>query len=140
MRLLLHALVLLAVTAGAARAAENWVSVAGARPGIRFEVDAGSIVRRGDRVEFWERVEYESPTVRDEASLRLIKVKKVLRVMDCKARTQGFREAMAFSTDARLIEHVLLGSVGIQMDPVPPRTIAAWQLEWACAKAMRDAR
>lgn len=114
--------------------------VAGAKPGIRFEVDAGSIVRRGDRVEFWERVEYEKPTIRDEASLRLIKVKKVLRVMDCKARTHGFREAMAFSLDARLIEHVLHGGAGIHMDPVPPRTIAAWQLAWACANAKVDAR
>lgn len=111
------------------------MQVAGAKPGIKFEVDAGSIVRRGDRVEFWERVQYEEPAVRDDASLRLIKVKKVLRVMDCRARTQGFREAMAFSTDARLIEHVMLNGTGIRMEPVPPRTIAAWQLDWACALA-----
>jgi hypothetical protein len=126
--------------AGVASAAENWVPIAGAKPGVRFEVDANSVVRRGDRVEFWERVEYEKPSVRDEASLRIIKVKKVLRVMDCKARTQGFREAMAFSTDARLIEHIVHGGAGIQMDPVPPRTIAAWQLDWACTKAGPDAR
>lgn len=141
MRIAPPALALLAaLAAAAAAAAENWVPVAGARPGVRFEVDAGSIVRRGDRVEFWERVEYEKPTLRDEASLRLIKVKKVLRVMDCKARTHGFREAMAFSTDARLIEHVLLGGAGIRMEPVPPRTIAAWQLAWACAQANPEGR
>jgi len=60
-------------------------------------------------------------------------------VMDCKARTQGFREAMAFSTDARLIEHIMLGGAGISMAPVPPKTIAAWQLDWAC-KVARAAR
>ena len=90
-------------------------------------------------MEFWERVEYAKPSIKDEASLRMIKVKKVLRVMDCADRTQGFREAMAFSTDARLIEHVMLGGAGITMTPVPPGTIAAWQLDWAC-KVARTAR
>jgi len=138
---------ILAILAGAAsvghapegHAAENWIRVPGAKPGVRFEVDAESVVSRGERVEFWERVEYEKPSIKDEASLRWIKVKKVLRVMDCKARTQGFREAMAFSTDARLIEHVVLGGAGISMTPVPPGTIAAWQLDWACGIA-RPAR
>jgi Surface-adhesin protein E len=119
-----------------ARGGETWIQVPGVRPGVRFEVDAESLNIRSGRVEFWERVEYEKPTLKDEASLRWIKVKKVLRVMDCQARTQGFREAMAFSTDARLIEHILLGGVGITMTPVPPGTIAAWQLDWAC-KAVR---
>jgi Surface-adhesin protein E len=132
---MLGVLAALAATAGAAYAAENWIQVPGAKPGIHFEVDAESVIARGDRVEFWERVEYEKPSIKDEASLRWIKVKKVLRVMDCEARTQGFREAMAFSTDARLIEHVMLGGAGINMSPVPPGTIAAWQLDWACAIA-----
>lgn len=128
-------LAILAVTAGVARANENWIQVPGVKPGLRFEVDAASVINRGGRVEFWERVEYEKPSIKDEASLRLIKVKKVLRVMDCQARTQGFREAMAFSTDARLIEHIMLGGAGISMAPVPPKTIAAWQLDWACKVA-----
>jgi len=118
--------------AAAGHAAENWIQVPGAKPGVRFEVDAESVISREGRVEFWERVEYAKPSIKDEASLRWIKAKKVLRVMDCKARTQGFREAMAFSTDARLIEHVMLGGAGINMTPIPPGTIAAWQLEWAC--------
>ena len=139
MRFTLGALAVLAATAGAAHAAEKWVEVPGVKPGVRFEVDAESVSVRGGRVEFWERVEYEKPAIKDEASLRLIKVKKVLRVMDCKARTQGFREAMAFSSDARLIEHVMLGGAGIQMSPVPPGTIAAWQLDWAC-KLAKDVR
>lgn len=132
-------LLALAATAGAPHAAENWIQVPGVKPGVRFEVDAESVIARGGRVEFWERVEYAKPSIKDEASLRLIKVKKVLRVMDCAARTQGFREAMAFSTDARLIEHVMLGGAGISMSPVPPGTIAAWQLDWAC-KVARTAR
>lgn len=135
MRLTLRVLAVLAATVCAVHAAESWIQVPGAKPGIRFEVDAESVTSRGERVEFWERVEYEKPSIKDEASLRWIKVKKVLRVMDCKARTQGFREAMAFSTDARLIEHVMLGGAGINMTPVPPRTIAAWQLDWACGLA-----
>lgn len=132
LRFALRVLVAVAATAGAAHAAENWIQVPGVKPGVRFEVDAESVIGRGGRVEFWERVEYANPSIKDEASLRLIKVKKVLRVMDCEARTQGFREAMAFSTDARLIEHVMLGGAGISMSPVPPGTIAAWQLDWAC--------
>lgn len=135
MRFALGALVILAAMAGGASAAENWVEVPGVKPGVRFEVDADSVIVRSGRVEFWERVEYEKPTVKDEASLRLIKVKKVLRVMDCEARKQGFREAMAFSSDARLIEHVMLGGAGIQMSPVPEKTIAAWELDWACKLA-----
>ena len=135
MRFALGALVILAATAGGASAAENWVEAPGVKPGVRFEVDADSVIMRSGRVEFWERVEYEKPTVKDEASLRLIKVKKVLRVMDCEARTQGFREAMAFSSDARLIEHVMLGGAGIRMSPVPEKTIAAWELDWACKLA-----
>ena len=135
MRFALGALVILAAMAGEAGAAENWVEVPGVKPGVRFEVDADSVIVRSGRVEFWERVEYEKPTVKDEASLRLIKVKKVLRVMDCEARKQGFREAMAFSSDARLIEHVMLGGAGIQMSPVPEKTIAAWELDWACKLA-----
>ena len=125
------AAVLIATTVGLS-AGESWIEVPGARPGVRFEVDSQSVTVRDNRVEFWERVEYANPTIKDEASLRMIKVKKVLRVMDCKARTQGFREAMAFSSDARLIEHVLLGGAGIRMAPVPDGTIAAWQLDWAC--------
>ena len=128
-------LTVLAATACVAHAAENWIQVPGVKRGILFEVDAESVIARGGRVEFWERVEYEKPSIKDEASLRWIKVKKVLRVMDCKAHTQGFREAMAFSTDARLIEHVMLGGAGINMTPIPPGTIAAWQLDWACAIA-----
>jgi len=139
LRFALGALAVLAATAGAANAAENWIVVPGVKPGVRFEVDADSLIVRGGRVEYWERVEYAEPTIKDEASLRLIKVKKVLRVMDCQARTQGFREAMAFSSDARLIEHVMLGGAGIQMSPVPAGTIAAWQLDWAC-KLAKDAR
>jgi len=135
LRFALGALVILAAMAGGASAAENWVEVPGVKPGVRFEVDADSVIVRSGRVEFWERVEYEKPTVKDEASLRLIKVKKVLRVMDCEARKQGFREAMAFSSDARLIEHVMLGGAGIQMSPVPEKTIAAWELDWACKLA-----
>jgi hypothetical protein len=126
------AVVTAVVMVGAVRGGETWIQVPGVKPGVRFEVDAESVNVRGGRVEFWERVEYEKPTIKDDASLRLIKVKKVLRVMDCQARTQGFREAMAFSTDARLIEHILLGGAGITMTPVPPGTIAAWQLDWAC--------
>ena len=144
MRHILRILAILAAAAGIGHAAEghaaeNWVQVPGAKQGVRFEVDAESVISRGGRVEFWERVEYEKPSIKDEASLRFIKVKKVLRVMDCEARTQGFREAMAFSTDARLIEHVMLGGAGISMTPVPPGTIAAWQLDWACriARAAR---
>lgn len=125
----------LVATAGAAHAGETWIQVPGAKAGIRFEVDAESVITRSGRVEFWERIEYANPSIKDEASMRFIKVKKVLRVMDCAARTQGFREAMAFSTDARLIEHVMLGGAGISMAPVPPRTIAAWQLDWACKVA-----
>jgi Surface-adhesin protein E len=126
------AVVTAVVMVGGVRGGETWIQVPGVKPGVRFEVDAESVNVRGGRVEFWERVEYENPTIKDDASLRLIKVKKVLRVMDCQARTQGFREAMAFSTDARLIEHILLGGAGITMTPVPPGTIAAWQLDWAC--------
>ena len=131
----LGAIAVLAAVAGLASAAENWVAVPGVKPGVRFEVDADSVVARGARVEFWERVEYEKPSIKDEASLRWIKVKKVLRVMDCKERTQGLREAMAFSSDARLIEHVMLGGAGVRMSPVPDGTIAAWQLDWACKLA-----
>ena len=132
MRDVLRVLAVLAATAWVAHAGENWIQVPGAKRGIHFEVDAESVIARGGRVEFWERVEYEKPSIKDEASLRWIKVKKVLRVMDCKARTQGFREAMAFSTDARLVEHVMLGGAGITMTPIPAGTIAAWQLDWAC--------
>jgi len=136
---ILRVLVILAAAASIGHAAESWIQVPGASHGVLFEVDADSVISRGGRVEFWERVEYEKPSIKDEASLRLIKVKKVLRVMDCEARTQGFREAMAFSTDARLIEHVMLGGAGISMTPIPPGTIAAWQLDWACRIA-REAR
>ncbi len=139
MQFALRMLVAVAAAASAVHAAENWVQVPGVKPGVRFEVDAESVISRGERVEFWERVEYAKPSIKDEASLRMIKVKKVLRVMDCEARTQGFREAMAFSTDARLIEHVMLGGAGIAMTPVPPGTIAEWQLDWAC-KVARTAR
>ena len=128
------AAVLIATTVGLS-AGESWIEVPGARPGVRFEVDAESVIARDNRVEFWERVEYANPTIKDEASLRMIKVKKVLRVMDCKERTQGLREAMAFSSDARLIEHVMLGGAGVRMSPVPDGTIAAWQLDWACKLA-----
>ena len=135
MRFFLRLAAVLVATTGGLSAGESWIEVPGARPGVRFEVDAESVIPRDGRVEFWERVEYAKPTIKDEASLRMIKVKKVLRVMDCKARTQGFREAMAFSSDARLIEHVLLGGAGINMTAVPAGTIAAWQLDWACKQA-----
>lgn len=135
MKFALRMLAILIVTAGGARGGETWIQIPTTKPGVRFEVDAESVTIRSGRVEFWERVEYEKPTEKDDASLRLIKVKKVLRVMDCKARTQGFREAMAFSTDARLIEHILLGGAGIHMAPVPPGSVAELELNWACKPA-----
>jgi len=133
-RFLLRLAAVLVATTGSLSAGETWIELP-AKPGVRFEVDAESVIARDGRVEFWERVEYAKPTIKDEASLRMIKVKKVLRVMDCKARTQGFREAMAFSSDARLIEHVLLGGAGITMTPIPAGTIAERQLDWACRQA-----
>lgn len=115
-------------------AAEDWHVLTAGDANISLAIDKGTLARDGAVVKFWERVEFEQPEQKDEVSGRMIKFKRIQRVMDCTARTQGVLRGSLFAENGKLIEASITEPGSVLMSPIPSGTIAEQQFDLVCAK------
>jgi hypothetical protein len=113
--------------------AESWRAFGVSSPNVLFSVDEASLKRDANKVTFVERLVFVVPEQRDQASNRWVKEKRVLRVMDCTAKTQGHLQGSLLGEDGRLIEAQTVVPQEMNMTPIPPNSVAAEELQWACA-------
>lgn len=111
---------------------QDWVAIPSTAPNITFAVDVASIQRNGDLVEFMEKLTYLKPDQIDTTSGRTIKEKRVLRIMNCKERTQGFSMGSKFSDAGTLIERMTIEPNQVVMRGVPATSLAERELELVC--------
>lgn len=128
------ALLLVLSASTVALAAESWRAMATSTTNVLFSVDEASLEREGDVVKFWERLVYVMPVRRDEVSGRMVKEKRVQRLMNCALKTQGYLYGSLIGEDGRRIEANSVPPGAVKMTPIPPNTLAAEELAWACAK------
>jgi len=121
-----------AVNGHSAFAAEDWVSLPTSAPDITFTIDKMSIERTGDIVKFWEKITFEKPGVKDEASGMMIKEKKVNRIMDCAGHSQGVISGATYGENGRFITSVEFSEAQLRMNAIPPGTLAAEELGLVC--------
>lgn len=113
--------------------AESWRAFGVSSPNVLFSVDEASLKREGSKAYFVERLVFVVPVQRDASSGQMIKEKRVLRVMDCAARTQGYLRGSLLAADGRLIEAVTTDPADLKMTAIPTPSLAAEELGWACA-------
>ncbi len=116
-----------------AHAAEDWQTVVTISENLIFTIDRANIERTADRVSFWEKLTYLKPNTRDQASGKWIKEKKVKRVMDCKEKTQGYTEGTTYGENEVFITAVSLTEQQVQMNSIPPNTVAEKEFVIVCA-------
>lgn len=122
-------------TAPAAFAAEEWITIPNSDPNITFSFDKGSIERRGNLVRVWEKMVYTQAQIKDEASGKMVKEKKVHRLMHCADYTQGVISGATYTENGRFISSVSYDEPQTQMSPVPTGTLAAEELRLVCLLA-----
>jgi hypothetical protein len=115
--------------------AESWRAFGVSEPNVLFSVDEASLKRDANKVRFVERLVFVVPDQRDQTSNRWVKEKRVLRVMDCDARTQGHLQGSLLGDDGRLIEAQTVAPAEMNMTPIPANSIAAEELQWACTSS-----
>lgn len=113
-------------------AAEQWVPLEAHSERLAFAVDVASIQRKGETVTFRERVVFTNPDQRDAVSGKLIKEKHALRVMRCKAKTQGVKTGWLFDDNGRMIETVSVEDRLIHWLPIPEGSVAERQFDLVC--------
>lgn len=116
----------------AATPAEDWQIVDTTPDNIAFAIDRNSIERTGRLVRFWEKMTYASPVARDEASGKLIKVKKVQRLMDCEARSQAVIFGAIYAEDGSFLTSSSFEHPEKDMRPIPPGSVAEEELKRVC--------
>jgi len=124
-------------TTPAAFAAEEWLTIPNSDPNITFSFDKGSIKRRGNLVSIWEKMVYIQPQIKDEASGKMVKEKKVHRLMNCEDYTQGVIYGATYTENGRFISSVSYDEPQAQMSPIPSGTLAAEELRLVCLLADR---
>jgi hypothetical protein len=130
---LLHGL-LGVVGASSASAAEDWLTISTNSPNISFFIDKSSVERTGDMVQFWEKMIFAKPDVKDEGSGKMIKEKRVQRVMDCQAHTQGVVYGAIYGEDGSFITSTSFEGAQRAMTAIPPGTVAEQEFRMVCAK------
>jgi hypothetical protein len=120
--------------------AEDWQAFTPAEANISLALDKASITRQGTTVKFWERVEFVQPEQQDEVSGRMIKFKRIHRLMDCSARTQGVLRGSLFAENGKLIEASITEPASVQMSAIPTGTLAEQEFDLVCAKTPVAAR
>lgn len=123
-----------------ASATEAWVEIPNNDPAITFWLDKNSVKWRGEWVSVWEKIVYEQPKIKDEASGKLVKEKKVHRLMHCTDHTQGVLFGATYAENGRFISSVSYDEKQIQMSPIPTGTLAAEQLRLVCLAAQMQQR
>ena len=122
-------------TAPAVFAAEDWIPIPNSDPNITFSFDKGSIERRGNLVRVWEKMVYTQAQIKDEASGKMVKEKKVHRLMHCADYTQGVIFGATYAENGRFISSVAYDEPQAQMSAVPSGTLAAEELRLVCLLA-----
>ena len=118
-------------------AAEEWITIPNSDPNIMFSIDKASIEREGNLVRFWERLVFTQPKIKDEASDKMVKEKKVHRLMSCAENTQGFISGATYAENGRFISSVSFDNPQAQMSLIPPGTLAAEELGLVCALSQK---
>lgn len=118
--------------ANASSAQEAWFVLPNQDPNITFAIDKRSIVRRGELVSVWEKLIYTQAQLKDEASGKPIKEKRVHRLMHCTDATQGVISGATYTEHGRFISSVTYDAGQIEMMPIPPGTLAAEELQLLC--------
>lgn len=118
-------------------AAEEWITIPSSDPNIAFSIDKSSIEREGDLVRFWERLIFIQPKIKDEASGKMVKEKKVHRLMNCAENTQGVISGATYAENSRFISSVSFDNPQAQMSVIPPGTLAAEELGLVCALSQK---
>ena len=121
-----------ALNAPSAFAEEDWIRLPTSAPDITFTIDKASVERQGNIVKFWEKITFEKPDVKDEASAMMIKEKKVNRIMDCAGHTQGVISGATFGENGRFITSVEFSAAQIRMNAIPPGTLADEEFNLVC--------
>lgn len=121
-----------ALNAPSAFAEEDWISLPTSAPDVTFTIDQASIERQGNIVKFWEKITFEKPDVKDEASGMMIKEKKVNRIMDCTGHTQGVISGATYGENGRFITSVEFSAAQIRMNAIPPGTLADEEFNLVC--------
>lgn len=119
-------------TAPAAFAAEDWITIPNSDPNITFSFDKGSIERRGNLVRVWEKMVYAQAQIKDEASGKMVKEKKIHRLMHCADYTQGVIFGATYTENGRFISSISYDEPQTQMSAIPSGTLAAEELRLVC--------
>ena len=125
--------------AGQFACAEEWTPIETAMPNIQFAIDFASMERDEDIVTFKERLIYEKAEKIDPASGMSIKEKLVRRVMDCGNKTQGMLSGIMRNDAGVMIEMVTFDRNQMVMAPIPPGTLAEYELELVCKSTKNPA-
>ncbi|MEY4729599.1 MAG: hypothetical protein RL020_757 [Pseudomonadota bacterium] len=116
-------------------AAEDWLVLNPQEKNVFIAIDQSSVVQNSGKVIFWERVEFERPEEKDEVSGRMIKYKRVQRVMDCAAKTQGVLRGSTFGENNKLIEAIILDAEKIEMRPIMEGSVGQLQFDMMCKQS-----
>ena len=127
-----------ALNVPAAFAVEDWLTLPASAPDITFTIDKASIERHGNIVKFWEKITFDKPKVKDEASGVMIKEKKVHRIMDCADHSQGVISGATLGENGRFIAAVEFSKAQINMSAIPPGTLAAEELGLVCVSLSKQ--
>jgi hypothetical protein len=122
----------LGLPARIALAAEDWQTIATNSPNITFSIDKGSIERKGNLVYFWEKMIFAKPELKDAASGRQIKEKRVQRVMNCDDHTQGVVFGAMYAENGTFITSTSFDDPQKAMTAIPPNTVAEEELKLVC--------
>ncbi len=115
-------------------AAEDWLIIPANSPDISFAIDKSSVERSGESVQFWEKMLFSKPEVKDEGSGKMIKEKRVQRVMHCQERTQGVVYGAIYGDDGSFITSTSFDGAQRAMTAIPPGTVAEQEFRLVCAK------
>lgn len=115
-------------------AAEDWLTIPTNSPNISFAIDKSSVERSGESVQFWEKMLFSKPEVKDEGSGKMIKEKRVQRVMHCQERTQGVVYGATYGEDGVFITSTSFDGAQRAMVAIPPGTVAEQEFRLLCAK------
>lgn len=116
------------------RAAEDWLPITSSSPNIAFFVDKSSIERKGEWVQFSERMVYEKPAVKDEGSGTMIKEKRVQRLMHCRDRVQMVAYGALYGENGSFITSTSFDEGHREKVEIPPDTIAEAEFNMLCPR------
>jgi hypothetical protein len=116
----------------------DWVLLGSTSQG-NLAIDAASIERRGELVQYWLRHTLPAPAL-DAATGQLYQRLEVHRYMNCRAQTSAIAQERVYAPDGRLI------STQAEPDPsrlvyqaIKPETMGAAEMRYVCqGKAGRD--